>query len=157
MIAMVKVLVVYDTKYGNTEIVAEKIVEGLREVKGIETDIVNVKKVDVEKAANSDAVLIGSPNHARRPARGITSFIDKLGKLDLKTKWAAVFDTQGGGNAFEQVVKKMEERIREKVPRLKLITPGLSIRVTGMKGPIAEGELPKCVDFGKKIAAKLKQ
>jgi flavodoxin len=29
---MVKVFVVYDTKYGNTKLVAEKIVEGIREV-----------------------------------------------------------------------------------------------------------------------------
>ena len=53
----------------------------------------------------------------------------------------------------------MEKRIGEKVPGLKLITPGLSIKVKtdlSMKGPIEEGELPKCVDFGKKIATQLK-
>ena len=53
----------------------------------------------------------------------------------------------------------MEERIGEKLPGLKLITSGLSIKVkTGlsMKGPIPEGELPKCVEFGKKIATQLK-
>ncbi|WXG47561.1 MAG: flavodoxin domain-containing protein [Candidatus Atabeyarchaeum deiterrae] len=153
---MVKVSVVYDTKYGNTKLVAEKIVEGMREIAEIETAIADVKEVNLEKVARSDAVLIGSPNHATRPARGIVAFIDKLGKLDLKTKWVAVFDTQGGGKSFEQVVKKMEKRISEKVPSLKLITPGLSIKVTGMKGPVAEGELPKCVDFGKKIATQLK-
>ncbi len=50
----------------------------------------------------------------------------------------------------------MEKRINEKVPGLRLITSGLSIRVGGMKGPIVEGELPKCKDFGKKIANQLK-
>jgi hypothetical protein len=50
----------------------------------------------------------------------------------------------------------METRINEKIPGLQLIIPGLSIQVTGMKGPIAEGELPKCVEFGKKIATQLK-
>jgi len=50
----------------------------------------------------------------------------------------------------------MEKRIGEKVPVLKLITPGLSIKVNGMEGPIVEGELPKCVDFGEKIATQLK-
>lgn len=153
---MVKVFVVYDTKYGNTKLVAEKIVEGMREVAGIETAIADVKEVNLEKVVSSDAVLIGSPNHVGKPARGINAFIGKLGKLDLKTKWVAVFDTQGGGKYFEQVVKKMEKRISEKVPSLKLMAPGLSIKVTGMKGPIAEGELPKCVDFGKKIATQLK-
>jgi hypothetical protein len=53
----------------------------------------------------------------------------------------------------------MEERIGEKLPGLKLIIPGLSIKVKSglsMKSPVEEGELPKCVDFGKKIATKLK-
>jgi hypothetical protein len=55
----------------------------------------------------------------------------------------------------EKAVPKMEEKIREKLPALKLLTPGLGIRVDGMKGPVTEGELPKAIDFGKKIAAQL--
>jgi len=53
-------------------------------------------------------------------------------------------------------VKKMEKIIKEKAPELKRIAPGLSIKVQGMKGPIADGELPKCKEFGKKIADQLK-
>ena len=151
---MVKVFVVYDTKYGNTKLVAEKIVEGMREVEGIETAIADVKEVNFEEVASSDAVLIGSPNHLGRPARDIDAFIDKLGKLDLKTKWVAVFDTHMV--ADERAHAKMEERIGEQVPGLRLITPGLGIKVSGMNGPLAEGELPKCVDFGKKLATQLK-
>ncbi len=153
---MTKILVVYDTKYGNTKLIAEKIVEGTKEVEGIETAISDVKETDPKKAADYDAILIGSPTHFGGPARAINKFIDKLGKLDLKTKWVAVFDTYLGED-FEKSVKKMEKRISEKVPRLKLITPGLSIRVDGMKGPVTEGELPKCKDFGKKIANQLKK
>jgi len=151
---MVKVFVVYDTKYGNTKLVAEKIVEGMRKVEGIETAIADVKEVNFEEVASSDVVLIGSPNHVGRPARGINAFIDKLGKLDLKTKWVAVFDTHMVSDTRAHA--GMEKMIGEEVPGLKLITPGLSIKVNGMKGPIAEGELPKCVDFGKKIATQLK-
>ena len=152
---MVKVFVVYDTKHGNTKLVAEKIVEGMREVEGIETAVSDVEEVDLERVADYDAILIGSPNHFGRPVRGIKKLIDKLGKLDLKTKWVAVFDTYIKGD-FEKAVKKMEKRINEKVPRLKLIIPGLSIKVGDMKGPIVDGELPKCKEFGKQIANKLK-
>ena len=83
---MVKVFVVYDTKYGNTRLVAEKIVEGMREVDGIETAISDVEEVDLEKVADCDAILIGSPNHWGGPSRTIRKFIDKLSKLDLKAK-----------------------------------------------------------------------
>ncbi len=152
---MVKVFVVYDTKYGNTKLVAEKIVEGLREIGGIEIAISDAKEVDLERVADCDSVLIGAPVHFGAPSRTITKFIDKLGKPDSKAKWAAVFDTYLKED-FEKGVKPMETRINEKVPRLKLIVLGLSIQVTGMEGPIAEGELPKCTDFGKKMATQLK-
>lgn len=150
-----KALVVYDTKYGNTKLVAEKIAEGMREIDGTETAIGDVKKVDLKKLASHDAILIGAPVHFGAPSRTISKFIDKLGKLDLGGKRAAVFDTYLKTD-FEKGVKPMEARINEKVPSLKLISPGLSIQVKDMKGPITEGELPKCVDFGRKIATQLK-
>jgi flavodoxin len=150
-----KVFVVYDTKHGNTKLVAEKIVEGMRGVEGIEAAISDVEEVDLERVADYDAILIGSPNHWGGPVRGIKKLIDKLGKLDLKAKWAAVFDTYIKQD-FEKAVKKMEKRINEKVPKLKLIVPGLSIKVGDMKGPVVDGELPKCKEFGKKIANQLK-
>jgi len=152
---LVKAFIVYDTKYGNTKLVAEKIMDGIREVEGIETAISDVKEVELDKVADSDAILIGAPNHFGGPARTISKFIDKLGKLELIAKWVAVFDTYLGED-FEKAVKKMEKRIGEKVPELKLITSGLSIRVGGMKGPIEDEELPKCKDFGRKIADQLK-
>ena len=71
----------------------------------------------------------------------------------------AVFDTFVGKDSdffFEKAVKKMEMRIGEKVPGLKFLMSGLSIRVRGNKGPIVEGELPKCIDFGKQIRIQVK-
>ncbi|MDH5443653.1 MAG: flavodoxin domain-containing protein [Hadesarchaea archaeon] len=152
---MAKVIVVYETKYGNTKFVAETIIEGLKKVKGIETVLSELKKVNLNEIPGYDAILVGSPNHLGGPTRGIKKFIDKLGKLNLKGKMGAVFDTYLGGN-FEKAVQKMEKRINEKVPGLKLVAPGLSIKVQGMKGPILEGELPKCKEFGNKIATQMK-
>jgi len=150
-----KVIVVYESKYGNTKLVAEKIVEAIKEVEEMETALSELKEVDLNKIPSYDAILIGSPNHFGGPTRGIKKFIDKLGKLPLKEKMFAVFDTYIKGD-FEKAVKKMEKRINEKGPGLKQIAPGLSIKVQDMKGPILEGELPKCKEFGKKIANQLK-
>ena len=150
-----KVLVVYESKYGNTKLVAETIIEGMTETEGIETVLSEVKMVDLDDVVNYDVILIGSPNHIGRPTRSIRKFIDKLGKIDLIEKWGAVFDTYLGKD-FEKAVKKMEKRISEKVPGLKIIAPGLSIKVQGIKGPIVEGELPKSKEFGNKIATQIK-
>ena len=87
--------------------------------------------------------------------KGTRKFIEKLAKVNLEGKLAAVFDTHLSED-YEKAVKKMEKQITAKVPGLKLATPGLSIRVTGMKGPIAGGELRKCKSFGLKIASQIK-
>ena len=41
------------------------------------------------------------------------------------------------------------------IPNMKLITSGLKIRVNGIKGPISEGELPKCRKFGKLVVTQI--
>lgn len=152
---LAKVIVVYESKYGNTKLVAEKIIEGTRQVEGIETVLSELKEVNLENIPAYDAILVGSPNHFGGPTRSVKKFIDKLGKLPLKGKLFAVFDTYIRKD-FEKAVKKMEKRINEKVPELKQTASGLSIKVQGIKGPISEAELPKCTEFGNKIATQIK-
>jgi len=153
---MIKVIVVYESKYGNTKRVAETIMEGIREVQGAETVLNELKEVDLNKIAEYDVILIGSPNHYGGPTKSVSEFIDKLEKLNLEGRHFAVFDTYLGKGFFEKAAKRMEKRINEKAPGLKQIGPVLSIEVQGSKGPIVEGELPKCKEFGKKIATQLK-
>ena len=153
---MAKAIVIYESKYGNTKLVAETIAEGIREISGVEAVLAELKEVDLEKLVECDAILIGSPNHIGSATKGIRKFIDELGKINLEGKPAAVFDTYLAKD-FEKTVKKMEKQIREKVPGLRLVAPGLSIRVEGMKGPVTEGELNKCNEFGVKIATQIKK
>lgn len=153
-----KVFVIYDTKYGNTKLVAEQIAEGLKEVEGTETAIGYVKEIDIEKVAEYDAIVLGAPNHMGRPSRTMKKFIDRLAEIDLKAKNVAVFGTYSGRvRSVDRAVKKLEKMVEKKLPNLNPILPGLSIRVNGIPGPIVEGELPKCKDFGKRIANQLKQ
>ncbi len=154
MSSLTKAIVVYESKYGNTKRVAETITEAMRQ-NGVETVVSELKQVDPDKMPDYGAILVGSPNHIGGPTRSIREFIDNLGKLGLKENLYAVFDTYTGKN-FEKAVKKMEKRIGEKVPDLKRIAPGLSVRVQGMKGPIPDEELPKCKAFGNKIAMRIK-
>lgn len=151
---MAKVIIVYESLFGNTKMVAESIIEGMGEVAGIETTLSKPKRVDLNQLATYDAVLVGSPNHVGGATRGIRKFIDRLEEINLGEKLFATFDTYGGKD-FEKVVKKLEEQLREKVPGLKIAAPGLSVKVKGLLGPIMDGELPKCREFGVKIAKKL--
>lgn len=153
---MAKVFVVYDTKYGNTKLVAESVLEGIRDVEKIEAAIGSVKEVDVEKVADFDLIVLGAPNHMGRPSRTMKKFVDRLAELNLKSKYVAVFGTYAGKiRTLDRAVKKLEKIVEKKLPSLNLISPSLSIRVNGVTGPVVEGELPKCVDFGKKISSQL--
>lgn len=157
MSLLVKVFVAYDSQYGNTKLVAEKIAEGIREAEGMEVALGYVKEVDPSTLAGYDALLLGAPNHMGRPSRTMKKFVDQLTKVDLKAASVAVFGTYAGrARAVDRAVDKMEKTVAKKLPRLKLVLRGLSVKVTGVTGPVVEGELPKCMDFGKKIAEELK-
>jgi flavorubredoxin len=151
---MPKAIVIYESMFGNTKRAAETIIEGMKEA-GVSATLSTPKEFGENQLTDFDAIIIGSPNHMGGATRGIRKFIDRLGKLKTEGKSVTVFDTYAG-REYEKAVKKMENQLSEKAPGLKLISPGLSIMVEGVRGPIAEGELPKCKEFGVIIANQLK-
>lgn len=80
----------------------------------------------------------------------VKKFINNLSKAPLKGNSFAVFDTYQSKD-FEKAVKKLEKQIIKTMPDMKKALSGLSIQVTGMKGPILQDDLPKCIDFGTKL------
>ena len=151
-----KVLIVYATKYGNTERVANLIAEGVSSIEGNEVIVKNVKDVKLKEAATFDLILIGSPNHFGKHVGSIKKFIDKIPNSQLKVNAYAVFDTYILTD-FEKAVKKMEEQLNEVMPGLSKASSGLSIKVEGKgtsKGPITSEDLPKCKEFGIKLVKK---
>jgi len=150
----VKVLVVYATKYGNTERVANLIAEGISSAEDNEVIVKSVKDVKLKEDASYDLILIGSPNHFGKHVGSVKKFINKLPTSQIKAKSYAVFDTYILAD-FEKAVKKMEQQISEVMPDLQKASPGLSIKVEGKgtsKGPITTEDLPKCKEFGIKLA-----
>jgi flavorubredoxin len=154
---LIKVFVAYDSKYGNTKLAAENVLAGIKEAGVIETGMGYVKEIEVGSLICYDAIVLGGPNHMGRPSRVMKKFVDRMAAFDLKAKQVAIFGTYSGKiRAEDRAVKKMEKAIREKMPSLTLIKPTLSIRVRGVSGPVMEGELSRCVDFGRKLADQLK-
>ena len=147
-----KVLIAFDTKYGNTKKVAELIAEGINTVEGNETIIDNIKDIDLSKDETYDLILIGSPNQYASHTKPVKEFINKLSEAPLRGNSFAVFDTYQLSKHFEKAVEKMEKQTSESMPDLNKASPGLSIKVGGAKGPILEEDLPKCREFGIKLA-----
>lgn len=152
-----KVFVFYDSKYGNTKQVAEKITNGIRSVAGTEADMGYVKEVSFHDAVCYYAIVLGAPNHMGRPSRTMKRFVESLALTDLKATSVAIFGTYSGRVRIQdRAEKKLEKIAAEKLPNLKHIMPGLSVRVKGVTGPVAEGELDRSFEFGVKIAKKLR-
>lgn len=149
---MANVAVVYESKYGNTKTVAESIAEGIQEGGVGDVLVLHIGKAKLSDLATYDALVIGSPNHVGGATRTVKKLIGSLG--ELSGKLVAVFDTYMGKDV-EKTVSKMLKQLKEKAPEIEVITPGLSVLVTGMKGPIADGELRKSKAFGGTIAARV--
>lgn len=156
-----KVLVVYETKYGNTKKAAEAIGEGIEE-KGHDVSLVKVNIANKENVKDFEVIVIGSPTYAGSHAGSIKRFIKSLAEQKLEEKQIVVFDTHiggggegSGGGFLKKAVQKMEKQIQKEIPKLKKITNGLQVAVKGIKGPLVEGELQKCKKFGKEIASLL--
>ncbi len=153
---MFKIVVIYDSKYGNTKRVGEEIIAGIQDIIDTQANMSEVMQINFDDIIAADAFFIGSPNHFGKATRRIRKFIDELGKINLNRIPVAVFDTYIGRD-FEKTMKKMEKQLNEKVSALKLINPGLSIRVKGARGPVPEEELSKCRQFGVKFGEALKE
>ena len=148
---MVKAVVIYESKYGNTKTVAESIATGIREGGVGDVLALHVSATKPSDFDAYDALIIGSPNHIGGATRTIKKLISDL--EGLNGKLVAVFDTYMGKDA-DKAVNKMVKQLKEKAPGFEVITPGLSVLVEGMKGPIADGELQKSKAFGRTIATR---
>ena len=154
---MVKIIVAYDSMYGNTKLAAETIADGMRVSEGVEVSVVDVKHTDPSEVAECEVLVLGAPNHMARPSRTIMKFVDRLAGVGLKAKELAVFGTYAGSlRDPDRAVRKMEKILGEKWPEISVVLPSLSVRVHGVTGPIFEGELERCRDFGKGIAVQVK-
>ena len=80
-----KIIIVYESKYGNTKKAAEAIGEGLSE-KGHEIRVLRVKDTNLNEIQQYDVVVIGPPTYAGTHATSIRKFINNISTLNLEGK-----------------------------------------------------------------------
>jgi flavodoxin len=150
---MKKVIIVYESVYGNTKQIADAISKGINEHAGIESTVKKTGEIHTDELCNYDAILFGCPNHNQEPALNILKFIDRASIVHLEGKIGAVFDTYTGGNK-DIAVRKLETKVREKMQGIEFIGR-LSCKVEGRKGPLVDDEERKAIDFGAQFALRL--
>ena len=107
---LVKVLVTYHSLSGNTERMAEAVVEGAKSVSGTEVLLKRVGKVTADDLFSADAVVVGSPVYWSNMSGEVKTFIDnwqfKFGvfpEFKLKNKIGAAFATGGQVSSGKEV------------------------------------------------------
>ena len=133
---MRKAVVIYDSRFGNTERIANALAEGMKE-QGVKVDCIKVDKVDVSKLSEYDLLAIGGPTHMRGVSEPMKAFLEKLRSVDMKGKKAFAFDTKvqawwagSAGKGIEKGLKRL---------RMSIVKPRSSAIVTGREGPLKEG------------------
>ena len=147
---MKKAIVIYDTKFGNTEKIAKSLASGMNE-QGIEVDCVKVEDVQVDKLTEYDLLAISGPTHGFGMSKPIKAFIVKLEHVDPRDKKFFAFDTKNRGRIWGSAAKGIEKRL--KGIGMNIVKPCASAIVMGLKGPLQDGVEGKFKQIGSELAS----
>lgn len=142
--------IVYDTMWGNSKKMAEKIAEGIAlEDPDIVVKLFNITKSDendvVTEVFKSKAVLVGSPTFYNTCMHTMAGFIHLLKTLKFKNKKAAAFGSYGwSGESAKVLREKMEDAGFE------IVADDIRVNWT----PDKEAD-EAAIDYGRQLAKKL--
>ena len=153
-----KVIIVYDSVFGNTKQVAYAMYEGFKKDEAV---ICHVNDAEIKDVMSADVMIIGSPTRAFKPTNEITKFLKSLPANSLKGKDVGVFDTRialedADSGMLNMLVKlfgyaddTMIKIIKKKGG--KLAAPGQGFFVKDSEGPLKDDELKHAKEWVKKI------
>jgi len=95
---MARVLIIYDSKTGNTEKMAHAVAEGVKQVQDVEVIVKKVDEAKLEDLLNAEGIIIGSPTYYGQMSGKIKLLFDESVKVHgkLKGKVGAAFTSAGG-------------------------------------------------------------
>jgi len=144
-----KVLVVYDSLYGNTEKIARAIGGA---VTG-EARVVRAGEVSPSELESLDLLVVGSPTQGGRPTPTTRDFLNKVSKAAVKGVNVAAFDTRVPAR-WAAIFGYAAGRIAGTLKRQggTLVASPEGFFVEGTKGPLKEGELERAAAWARGIA-----
>ncbi len=149
---MGRALIVYDTKFGNTEKVAKALAEGMRK-HGARVDCVNIGEVDISKVRDYDLLAIGGPTHMLGLSRTMKDFLEKLEDVNLSGKRAFAFDTKLKSRFAGSAGKRIEKKLKKL--GTSIVKSHVSAIVEGNEGPLEDGAEETFKDIGADAAKSL--
>ena len=155
-----KALVVYDSAFGNTEQVAQKLSDSLSAAYQVRA--MRVEDFHVEHLKDLDLLIVGSPTQRFNPTTGTTQFLKALPSSSLRGMDVAAFDTrlrveeiESNGilaffvRIFGYAAEPIARRLKSK-GGMHTVDPA-GFYVEGMEGPLVPGELERVVDWVRQL------
>jgi len=144
-----KIVLVYETMWGATEKMANKIAEGIA-ASGVNAKIFDVASFDhteiIKEMLDAKGFIFGSSTHDNDMLPHIAGFLEFLKGLKPKNRVAAVFGSYGwAGGAAKEIEGVLKET------GIELAQPSLSVKYVP-----DESEIRRCYEFGRDFAQKLK-
>ena len=143
---MSKAIIIYDSRSGNTEMMAKAIEQGVKEA-GIEVLSKRAVNATAEDLADVDAVVLGAPTYHKDLIQPMKTFLFEMEKANLKEKLGAAFGSYGwSGESVQMMTDTMKH-----IYGMNVLEPGLKI----LRRP-SESGLEQCRNWGRTIAEKMK-
>jgi len=156
-----KVLVIYDSMFGNTEQIARAIGNAIGSPKDVE--ILHVSNVKTQQLTGVKLLFVGSPTRGFRPTPAIKNLLRKIPVNGLKGIKIAAFDTRISVtdiesrigrffiNQFGYAAQPIADRLTKKGGELIIDPEGFFVK--GTEGPLKEGELERAAEWASQIMA----
>ncbi len=141
-----KNLVIYDSFFGNTKLIAETVAEEL----GNDTQIVHVSEFKKDMLKGAELLIVGSPILGWRPSEKISALLMSFGKDELKDINVGTFDTRVKLFFHGDATKKMSEILS--MLGANIVLEPMYFYVQGKEGPLFEGELENARKWIRKLA-----
>jgi flavodoxin len=149
-----RILVVYDSVYGNTEQIARAIGGAIAN----DVRIFHVREVEPSELKGIDLLIIGAPTQGGRPTPVIQDFLKKVSEPDIRGMNIATFDTRISAKwvgIFGYAAGRIARSLKKKGGNL-LLDPE-PFFVEGTKGPLKEGEPERAVAWAQEVINSLNQ
>ncbi len=151
-----KVLVVYDSVYGNTEQIARAI-GGATSNDINDIKVIHAKEAVPSELQNVDLLIAGAPTQGGRPTQAMQEFLKQVSEFYIKGLNIATFDTRISAKwvgIFGYAAGRIAKNLKKKGGVL-LLDPA-PFYVTGTEGPLKEGELERAAAWAQDVINSIK-
>lgn len=146
-----KTLVVYDSLYGNTKVIAQAIGDALPG----EVEVLHVSEADASGLEAYDLLVVGAPTHGAKPSPDMQGFLDQIQAPALEGVKVAGFDTRMTNKLitmFGVAAPKIAKALQQKGGTPTGKPEGFY--VTGGEGPLKDGEVERAAAWAHGLIGK---